>query len=146
VDVSKLLDWSVYLSEENTRDGGTVSRNPEGGDFKENGAMVTVNGTDVAVFKYGEKLIATSEYCPHAGGSLHLGDIEMLPDKSLCVRCPVHRWTFCVSSPERSQGDPNSMDPKVGSCISPATQKDKKLKVFPVLQSQDRKHIKIGFE
>ena len=34
---------------------------------------------------------ATSEKCPHAGGPLHLGDIEVLPDKSLCVRCPWHK-------------------------------------------------------
>lgn len=28
------------------------------------------------------------------GGPLHLGDIEDMPDKSLCVRCPWHSWRF----------------------------------------------------
>ena len=28
------------------------------------------------------------------GGPLHLGDIEVLPDRSLCVRCPWHSWRF----------------------------------------------------
>ena len=28
------------------------------------------------------------------GGPLHLGDIETLPDLSLCVKCPWHSWCF----------------------------------------------------
>lgn len=28
------------------------------------------------------------------GGPLHLGDIETLPDMSVCVRCPWHSWRF----------------------------------------------------
>ena len=36
----------------------------------------------------------------HPGGPLHVGDIEMLPDRSLCVRCPWHSWRFDLKSGE----------------------------------------------
>ena len=32
------------------------------------------------------------------GGPLHLGDIESLPDRSLCVRCPWHSWRFDLNT------------------------------------------------
>ena len=34
------------------------------------------------------------------GGPLHVGDIETLPDASLCVRCPWHSWCFDLNTGE----------------------------------------------
>ncbi|XP_071524899.1 uncharacterized protein [Panulirus ornatus] len=58
------------------------------------GSLVKVNEQEVALFRYGDIVYAISERCPHAGGPLHIGDIETLPDQSLCVRCPYHGWKF----------------------------------------------------
>merc|ERR550519_2421239 len=80
VDIDHLRDWSSK---------GEQSGAP--------GAKVMVNNTEIAVFKYGDRVIATQAKCPHAGGPLYEGEIEELPDKSLCVKCPWHKWTFCVS-------------------------------------------------
>ena len=82
VDVFRLRDWRQGKAEDQSG---------------QKGELVTVNNTEVAVFRYGEEVLATQARCPHAGGPLHLGDIEVLPDKSLCVKCPWHKWTFCVA-------------------------------------------------
>ena len=58
--------------------------------------LVEANGEQLAVFKYGSSLLATSAQCPHAGGPLHLGDLEELPPGCLGLRCPWHGWTFEV--------------------------------------------------
>ena len=58
--------------------------------------LVEANGEQLAVFKYGSSLLATSAQCPHAGGPLHLGDLEELPQGCLGLRCPWHGWTFEV--------------------------------------------------
>ena len=36
-----------------------------------------VEGEQLAVFKYGNSFLATAAKCPHVGGPLHLGDIEV---------------------------------------------------------------------
>ena len=141
LDISELHDWKQGWE-----------------DHGQKGELVRVNNTEVAVFRYGEEVVATQARCPHAGGPLHLGDIEVLPDKSLCVKCPWHKWTFCVSGgngrnitrrklfggQERVGGEAE------GHCVSPAVARSngKKVKVFPasVVLNKTRKTIKIGFE
>ena len=84
---------------------------------------------------------ATASRCPHAGGPLHLGDIEVLPDRSLCVRCPWHRWAFKLRG-AGGQGD----------CVFPPGRDEKKLQLYPTARAADqpsqgkRKQIKIGFD
>ncbi|CAH1785925.1 unnamed protein product [Owenia fusiformis] len=58
------------------------------------GAIVKANDTEVALFRFKDAVFAVNEKCPHLGGPLHLGDIEVLPDLSLCVKCPWHSWRF----------------------------------------------------
>ncbi|XP_077994213.1 3-phenylpropionate/cinnamic acid dioxygenase ferredoxin subunit-like [Glandiceps talaboti] len=58
------------------------------------GNLVQINGQKIAIFRHGNKVYAINEKCPHAGGPLHMGDIEDLPDKSLCIKCPWHSWRF----------------------------------------------------
>ena len=120
----------------------------------EKGALVEVNGRQVAVFRHGESLLATEAVCPHAGGPLHLGDIEVLPDRSLCLRCPWHRWTFalgrqvCSAPPAASRrlfgeggGEVGvrarrrvTVAPTMaaGACLSPPGRADTPLAMFPV--------------
>ena len=142
VDIDHLRDWS--------------SKEEQSGP---SGARVVVNNTEIAVFKYGDKVIATQAKCPHAGGPLYEGEIEELPDRSLCVRCPWHKWTFCVSGREGRNGRSLTRrklfggEERVGGaghCVSPAVAaaRGSQVKVFPasVVRNQTRKTIKIGFE
>jgi len=61
---------------------------------------LTMNGTEVAVFRCGNQLYALQNRCPHAGGSLADGTVE--GDE---VICPLHGYRFnirtgaCVTDP-----------------------------------------------
>merc|ERR1719242_910089 len=131
VDLETLVDWK-----EVTRDQDREENNNY--ETLRKAALVNVNNKDVAVFKYGDDVIATSSRCPHAGGPLFKGDIEVLPDRSLCVRCPWHKWAFRLSG-RQSHGD----------CVFPPGRDDKKLQLYPTsVTSRDykRNQIKIGFD
>ena len=142
VDIDHLRDWSN-----------------KGEQSGASGAKVIVNNTEIAVFKYGDRVIATQAKCPHAGGPLYEGEIEELPDKSLCVKCPWHKWAFCVSGrsganiTRRTLFGEARREVRVGAegqCVSPAAAvaRGRNLKVFPasVVPNKTRKTIKIGFE
>merc|ERR1712226_957668 len=145
VDVDGLQDWKETLA------GRKPYKHKKPEERLPKGALVRVNNTDIAVFKYGDSVLATEESCPHMGGPLHLGDIEMLPDRSLCVKCPWHKWRFCISSGTKDHVSKSSNSPnkKTGSCTYPDSMKGKseaRLQVFPVFMCKNRKHIKIGFD
>ena len=140
VDVSRLRDWK---SPENNHGDHNMKK----------GELVTVNNTEVAVFKYGEDVLATQAKCPHAGGPLNLGDIEVLPDKSLCVKCPWHKWTFCVAkntdnSTRRKLFSGNGEAKGRGECVWPPGrgQEGVSVKVYPTKIDNRRKTVKIGFD
>ena len=147
VDLAKLRDWK--------------DQNKETSDNAKKGELVSVNNTDVAVFKFGDKVLATQARCPHAGGPLHLGDIEVLPDMSLCVKCPWHKWTFCVAKKRVGAGGDNNTRRKLftnsgssqgrgqGECVWPPGRGEEGVgvKVYPTIVDKRRKTtIKIGFE
>ena len=135
VDMESLVDWKQRTEENNNHmmDDMTTSR--------DKAALVNINNKEVAVFRYGQEVIATSSRCPHAGGPLHQGDIEVLPDRSLCVRCPWHKWAFRVNPARGCQerGDE-------GECVYPPGRDDKSLQIFPTKVDRKRGHIKIGFQ
>ncbi len=56
------------------------------------GRTCEVLGLRVAVFRAGETIIALTDTCPHAGGSLGQGWIEEGE-----VVCPLHHWRFRLS-------------------------------------------------
>ena len=108
--------------------------------------------TNLAIFKYGDAALATSAKCPHAGGPLYEGDIEVLPDKSLCVKCPWHKWSFCLGR-KGSQSDEfkdgikrDLFGKKVGQCVWPGGNDRAGVKVYPTIVDKKRKNIKIGFD
>ncbi|KAK3604623.1 hypothetical protein CHS0354_028981 [Potamilus streckersoni] len=94
------------------------------------GTVVKCNEEEIALFRHDQDVFAIREKCPHAGGPLHLGDIEELVDKSLCVRCPWHKWKF---------------DLKSGQVLFPKGHKTEQAELFPVKTTEEGK-ILIGFE
>ena len=64
-----------------------------------------------------------------AGGPLHVGDIESLPDGGLCVRCPWHSWRFRLDT---------------GHIVHPRGQ-HRHAQVYPVVIKDDGS-IWVGFE
>ena len=76
------------------------------------GKTLTVNGTDVAVFRAGGQLCAIANRCPHAGGSLADGVLD--GDE---VICPLHNYRF---------------DVKTGACSTDPTLR---VKTFTVVQN-----------
>jgi len=160
LEIDKLVDWKLSAKVQGTNNNNdNNNNNNEASSELKKGALVKVNNTEVAVFKYGEKVLATTNKCPHAGGPLHLGDIEVLPDKSLCVRCPWHKWAFCVANRDKG-GDAEKQNfrrnlfseeiqggkVEVGDCVFPPGRDDKKMKVYPAFLDKKRKQVKIGFE
>ncbi|XP_064635309.1 uncharacterized protein LOC135492665 [Lineus longissimus] len=101
VKFKDLYDWSI-LPGENGVDCSTSDKALNGlvncgrTTAVKSGKLVRINDTDVALFRFGETVFGINERCPHAGGPLHVGDIEVLPDKSVCVRCPWHSWKFDI--------------------------------------------------
>ena len=51
-----------------------------------------VSGLSLALVRAGEAIVALSDRCPHAGGSLGQGWVE---DNEIV--CPLHRWRFKLS-------------------------------------------------
>lgn len=59
------------------------------------GKTVDLFGKPIALFNDGGTFRAIDNTCPHRGGSL--GDGKL---KENCVVCPLHQWTFNLSSGE----------------------------------------------
>ncbi|XP_057289373.1 Rieske domain-containing protein-like [Hydractinia symbiolongicarpus] len=84
VKFEDLYDWGNRTSESNKPKTGT---------------SVVCNRTKIALFRYDREVFAIDEKCPHMGGPLHLGDIEVLGEASiLCVVCPWHKWRLELTS------------------------------------------------
>jgi len=64
-------------------------------DLKESvGERFLVNDTDIALFKINEKIYAVNNICPHKQANImHEGFVE-----NGCVVCPLHGWTFELST------------------------------------------------
>ena len=129
LELASLRDWS--------QEGGA-------GEGQQGAVLAQVNNTELAIFRYGERVLATAARCPHLGGPLHLGDIEVLPDQSLCVRCPWHRWAFTVggAGPDstRRQLFPGRQP---GQCVSPPG-RSARLDTFPATTSASGQ-VRVGF-
>ncbi|KAJ8299390.1 hypothetical protein KUTeg_023450 [Tegillarca granosa] len=93
------------------------------------GALVNTNEKKIALFRFRNDVYAIDEKCPHAGGPLHLDDIEELSDNTLCVRCPWHSWKF---------------DLQTGHLLFPK-RKEILAVVYPVIVSKEGK-ILVGFD
>jgi NAD(P)H-dependent nitrite reductase small subunit len=52
--------------------------------------LVTIDGTEIALFRVAERVYAIQNRCPHRGGPLIRGFLEDGP----AVRCPMHGWRY----------------------------------------------------
>ena len=57
------------------------------------GKALTIDGTEVAVFRCGGRLYALQNACPHAGGELAGGELDGEE-----VVCPLHGHRFSVKT------------------------------------------------
>ncbi|XP_013382072.1 Rieske domain-containing protein [Lingula anatina] len=126
VNFYELFDWSN--AEERCKLTATDARKLRR-QSSQSGVRVEVNETKIALFRYGDQLHAVNEKCPHAGGPLHIGDIEELPDFSVCVRCPWHGWKF---------------DLKTGRCKHPSG--EQRCTIVYAVRVDTQGNIEIGFE
>lgn len=124
-----LYDWSIADDFKQASSSRRVGQKDLQRYNSRSGKRIVVNGTELALFRVGTELYGVSEKCPHAGGPLHIGDIETLPDRSVCIRCPWHRWCF---------------DLITGKLIWPAN-RSASVRTFPVLVKGDGS-IWIGFD
>ncbi|XP_045607781.1 uncharacterized protein [Procambarus clarkii] len=138
VTIYDLFDWAlerqdsgeIVVSRKMVNWENRVSRSPSRKATLRTGCLVKVNEQEVALFRLGDIVYAISEHCPHSGGPLHIGDIEALPDRSLCVRCPYHGWKFNLVT---------------GKCHHPKTRQDLSAMVYPVKVNPQNGEIAIGF-
>jgi len=82
--------------------------------------VLTVDGEEIALFNVEGRHFAIGNRCPHRGGPLSRGHVEVVPavgDHSteesravptVAVRCPLHGWLFdlrtgrCLNQPQTS--------------------------------------------
>ena len=64
---------------------------------EDTGTRVEINGREIAIFKVGEKVYAVDHICPHAGGPIAEGSLNL--DMAMC---PWHGWEFNVRTGECS--------------------------------------------
>lgn len=59
------------------------------------GRSIDVQGREIAVFNVGGTFYAIDNVCKHRGGSLGEGELD-----GSVVTCPLHAWTYDVTSGE----------------------------------------------
>ena len=134
VNFHDLFDWSTRnialatACKPPTRTG-TVRQQGLQQQNSDTSKLVSVNFRKVALFRLGTTVYATDEKCPHAGGPIHMGDIEALPDMFLCVTCPWHKWRFSLDN---------------GKVVTPQD-RNLQLKVYPTRVDDDGT-IRVGFD
>lgn len=57
------------------------------------GKFVEVGGKEIALFRVGDKVYATTNVCPHQGGPLAEGTMD-----GTAIVCPWHSWVFDVTT------------------------------------------------
>eukprot|EP00043_Microstomoeca_roanoka_P017473 m.182394 g.182394 ORF g.182394 m.182394 type:complete len:136 (+) comp16640_c3_seq4:3164-3571(+) len=97
------------------------------------GMKVRIKERDVVVFRDGKTAIALDARCYHAGGPLHMGDIEDVAGEK-CVRCPWHHYKFSINSG-------NCMG--IGRMTTPMGQKQRK---HQTKVEGDRVYVKLNLE
>ncbi len=71
-------------------------------DFSKDGlAEVAVNGKKVCVILKNETLSACAAKCPHAGGHMSEGFIDVLGN----IVCPLHRYKFSLANGRNISGE-----------------------------------------
>ena len=66
------------------------------------GKFVDIDGRELAVFLHDGKPFVTDNDCPHAGGNMHEGYVEM-NGGTACAVCPWHGWAFRLNDGEYAE-------------------------------------------
>ncbi|KAK6972740.1 Rieske domain-containing protein [Biomphalaria glabrata] len=109
VHIKDLLDWQNEL-ERNQRQR-ILKLLKKQGDIHQEAALkllhekcfgksLLLNDEKIALFRIGNSVYAIQSVCPHAGGPLHLADIEDIGSTQVCVKCPWHKWKFRLDNGE----------------------------------------------
>lgn len=70
--------------------------------FNENGlAEVDVKGKIICIAKYNNRLFACTQKCPHAGGILADGHVDVLGN----LVCPLHKYKFSLKNGRNVSGE-----------------------------------------
>lgn len=70
--------------------------------FNNNGlAELNINGKTICLSKYKNQLFACTQKCPHAGGLLADGHIDVLGN----VVCPLHKYKFSLKNGRNVSGE-----------------------------------------
>ena len=69
--------------------------------FSNNMAEVTADGKKICLAQHNDQYFAFAHKCPHAGGLLVDGYIDVLGN----VVCPLHRYKFCLQNGRNVSGE-----------------------------------------
>ncbi|KAJ6669773.1 hypothetical protein lerEdw1_000322 [Lerista edwardsae] len=72
----------------------------------------TVHNRDVVIFYHDGSFYAMDHRCYHAGGPLHLGEIEDISGQP-CIICPWHKYKITLSTGEGLYQAVNPREPSV---------------------------------
>ncbi|XP_062456158.1 Rieske domain-containing protein [Rhea pennata] len=96
---------------------GTVEMEPDAiyvgkeDDIKKSQRITTkVNDREVVIFYHEGKFYAMDAHCYHAGGALHLGEIEDINGQP-CIICPWHKYKITLETGEGLYQAINPMEP-----------------------------------
>jgi nitrite reductase (NADH) small subunit len=85
------------------------------------GKLIEIGNVEIALFRLGENVYATSNVCPHQGGPLAEGMV-----RGEQVVCPWHQWQFNIKD------GTSPLNPKL------------KIKTYPVKQEGDQVLISLS--
>lgn len=79
-----------------------IAENPSELLFGENNiALVEIHGKKICIGRFEDGLFAFSNKCPHAGGILSQGHIDLLGN----IVCPLHRYKFSLKNGRNTSGE-----------------------------------------
>jgi nitrite reductase/ring-hydroxylating ferredoxin subunit len=61
--------------------------------------LIRVGSIEIAVFNVEGRVFAVNNVCPHRGGPLIRGTVQITPDGAQ-LRCPMHGWPFRLATGE----------------------------------------------
>jgi nitrite reductase/ring-hydroxylating ferredoxin subunit len=64
-------------------------------------AVVEIKEKKICIGRYGPELFAFANKCPHAGGCLAEGDIDVTGN----IICPLHRYKFSMENGQNTSGE-----------------------------------------
>ncbi|XP_054842846.1 Rieske domain-containing protein isoform X2 [Eublepharis macularius] len=103
-------DSSVEISNKK-EDNGPVCIGRED-DVKKQRTTAIINDREILVFYHDGKFYAMDCRCYHAGGPLHLGEIEDINGQA-CITCPWHKYKITLATGEGLYQAINPREPSV---------------------------------